>query len=66
MPLMDGYQAIMQLKRYINPPYIIAVTAYAMSGDEHKAKQAGCDDYIEKPINKEKLIIKLNQFRLLN
>ncbi len=63
MPLMDGYQATMQLKKYANPPHIIALTAYAMSGDELKAKEVGCDDYIEKPINKEKLINKLNQIR---
>lgn len=63
MPLMDGYQATMQLKKYANPPHIIALTAYAMSGDELKAKEIGCDDYIEKPIDKEKLINKLNQIR---
>jgi len=41
---------------------IIAQTAYAMSEDAHKSKEAGCDDYISKPIDKKKLLAKIYKF----
>ena len=66
MPVLNGYEATMQIKKDENAPKIIAVTAYAMSGDEHKAIEAGCDDYIEKPVKKEKLISKLHKYGLIN
>lgn len=53
LPETDGFELTRQLKS--NPAFehipIIAVTAYAMSGDKAKALAAGCDDYITKPIN---------------
>src|SRR5258708_38474139 len=53
LPGIDGLELTRQLKE--NPIYrdtiIIAVTAYAMKGDEEKALDAGCDGYITKPIN---------------
>ncbi|HAH55718.1 MAG TPA: hypothetical protein DCM02_10690 [Flavobacterium sp.] len=55
MPVMDGYEATKQIKN-INPSItVIAQTAYALSDDETKSRIAGCDDYITKPIHKEKL-----------
>ena len=51
MPIMDGYEATRRIKA--NPALkaipIIVVTSYALSGDEDKARAAGCDDYITKP-----------------
>jgi two-component system cell cycle response regulator DivK len=51
LPIMDGYTATRQIKA--NPTFrsipIIAVTSYALSGEEKKAREAGCDDYVPKP-----------------
>ncbi|MBT0664637.1 response regulator [Geobacter pelophilus] len=53
LPLMDGYAVARQLRA--NPDLagipIVAVTSYAMAGDRDKALAAGCNGYIEKPIN---------------
>ena len=55
MPLMDGYQATRQIRKFNNTVIIIAQTAFALLGDKEKAIEAGCNDHISKPINKEKL-----------
>jgi CheY-like chemotaxis protein len=57
LPGMDGLTLTRQLKadpttRHIG---IVALTASAMKGDDHKAKAAGCDGYITKPIDTRKL-----------
>ena len=55
LPGLDGYQASTEIKK-LNPKIpIIAQTAYALAGDDLKAKKAGCDEYISKPIQKNKL-----------
>ena len=64
LPVMDGYTATRQIKadpslRHIP---IIALTAHAMAGDEEKARAAGCDDYLTKPINEDLLFTKLAQW----
>ena len=52
MPDMDGYEATRQIRQFNKDVIIIAQTAYGFSGDREKAIEAGCNDYISKPINK--------------
>jgi len=51
MPKMDGSEATRQIRQFNTDVIIIAQTAYAFSGDKEKAIEAGCNDYISKPIN---------------
>ena len=55
MPDLNGYEATRQIRGFNNNVIIIAQTAYAMADDKGKALDAGCDDYISKPVNIEKL-----------
>jgi CheY-like chemotaxis protein len=56
MPDMDGYEATHQIRQFNTDIIIIAQTAYAFSGDREKAIEAGCNDYISKPIKKAELM----------
>lgn len=64
LPEIDGYDATRRIKA--NPALadipIIAVTSYALSGDEAKAREAGCDDYVTKPYSPRALIAKVRGF----
>ncbi|MGM0613475.1 MAG: response regulator [Bacteroidota bacterium] len=62
MPDMDGYTAARKIRGFNKELVIIAQTAFAMKGDREKAIEAGCNDYIAKPLKKEALldIIKKN------
>src|ERR1035437_6427898 len=51
MPKMDGNEATRQIRQFNTDVIIIAQTAYAFSGDKEKAIEAGCNDYISKPID---------------
>jgi CheY-like chemotaxis protein len=51
MPRMDGNEASRQIRQFNKDVIIIAQTAYAFSGDREKAIEAGCNDYISKPID---------------
>ena len=58
LPGMDGLTLVRKLRddaRW-NQTWIIAFTAYAMKGDEEKALAAGCDGYVTKPIDPDKLL----------
>lgn len=64
LPGMDGLELTRRIKaepRTRAVP-IVAVTAYAMKGDEEKARQAGCDGYITKPIDTHALPIKVAEY----
>jgi two-component system cell cycle response regulator DivK len=58
LPGMDGYavaRALREVSSLANTP-IVAVTSYAMLGDREKALAAGCDGYLEKPINPDTFV----------
>jgi two-component system cell cycle response regulator DivK len=64
LPVMDGYEATRRIKS--NPTLkavpIIAVTSYALSGDEGKARAAGCNAYVTKPFSPRALLAKVREF----
>ena len=55
MPVMDGYEATREIRKFNKDVVIIAQSAYALAGDREKAIHAGCNDYIAKPFGKESL-----------
>jgi len=66
MPVMDGLEATQEIKLFRKDLPVIAITAFAMRGDEKKALEAGCDDYLAKPLNKASLLEKLKLFRAIS
>lgn len=61
MPKMDGYEATRQIKKLRKNLPVIAQTAYAMSDERDLSIQAGCDEYLTKPIRPKNLLKKINQ-----
>ena len=62
MPEMNGYEATHEIKK-INPEIpIIAQTAYALAGEKEKILEAGCNDYLSKPIMGKVLLEKINKY----
>ena len=63
LPVIDGWEASRRLKA--DPALchipVIALTAHAMQGDEERARECGCDDYLAKPIDEELLFAKLRR-----
>ena len=64
LPIMDGYEATRRIRS--NPDNksipIIAITSYALSGDEGKALAAGCDAYVAKPYSPRQLLAKIREY----
>lgn len=64
LPMIDGYEATRRIKA--NPALqhipIIAVTSYALSGDDVKAVAAGCDAYVAKPFSPRVLLAKVREY----
>lgn len=56
MPYMDGIETTLKIRETDKNIKIIALTAYALDGDKEKAIEAGCDDFITKPVDQYKLI----------
>jgi len=62
MPVMDGFEATRQIKQFNPALAVIALSAFALSGDEKRALDAGCNDYLTKPLRKDILKRKLIQY----
>ncbi len=64
LPGMDGYEVTRRLKAHDDTKGIpiIAVTSFAMKGEEDRARQAGCDAYLSKPIDIHKLVETVKSF----
>ncbi len=64
LPNMGGYEVARQIKAdpAMRSIPIIAVTSYALSGEEKKAREAGCDDYVPKPFSPRQLLAKIRQY----
>jgi CheY-like chemotaxis protein len=63
MPVMDGWEATRRIKAdpALKEIPVIAVTSHAMVGDEITAREAGCDDYIAKPVDENLLMEKIRR-----
>ena len=64
LPTMDGYEATRRIKAdtSLSSIPIVAVTSYALTGQEKKARAAGCDDYVPKPFSPRQLLAKIRNF----
>ncbi|MEI7724426.1 MAG: ATP-binding protein [Bacteroidota bacterium] len=62
MPEMDGLEATRRIRKFNKTVIIIAQTAYTLTDDRHKAIDAGCNDYISKPIKKDELALLIAKY----
>lgn len=62
MPIMGGYEASREIRQFNKEVVIIAQTAYGLNGDMDKSLDAGCNDYISKPINKSELELLMQKY----
>lgn len=62
LPIMDGCEATRRIKKNHKQIPIIAQTAYALEGDKERILDAGCDDYLSKPIRFEELLSTIDKY----
>jgi len=64
LPRLDGYEATRRIKAdpALRAIPIIVVTSYSLSGDEAKARAAGCDDFVPKPYSRRQLMAKIREY----
>jgi two-component system cell cycle response regulator DivK len=64
LPLLDGYEATRRIRAdpALCATPIIVITSYALSGDEAKARAAGCDGYVSKPYSPRQLLVKIREY----
>ena len=62
LPVMDGYEATRNIRKTLPSTPIIGLSAHAMAADVGKAKAAGCNDYMTKPVDEDLLLRKLKDF----
>ena len=63
LPILDGYSATREIKKINASIPVIAQTAHVMSGEREKCLEAGCDDYLAKPIRLQILMDTLSKYR---
>jgi PAS domain S-box-containing protein len=63
LPDMSGYEVTKELKKIKPSVYVVAQTAYAMTGDREKALESGCNEYLAKPIRQEELLDLIMRYR---
>jgi len=59
LPVMDGYEATRRIRAKSPSLPILGVSSHAMTGDAERAKAAGCNDYVTKPIDEDVLLQKI-------
>ena len=59
IPIIDGYEATRLIKSFSPSTIIIAQTAHAMTDERSNCLEAGCNDYLSKPINRKDLLSKI-------
>ena len=62
LPVLDGYEATRKIRETHRSVPIIGLSAHAMSGHEQRAKEAGCNDYLTKPIDDQVLFNMLKRY----
>jgi|SRR6185503_6331999 CheY-like chemotaxis protein len=63
LPILDGYEATRQIRTTLGATTpIIGLSAHAMNGDAIRAKEAGCNDYLTKPVDEDLLMKKLKEY----
>jgi len=62
LPVFDGYEATRKIRMTMPSTPIIGLSAHAMQGDELRAKEAGCNDYLTKPVDEDLLMKKLQKY----
>jgi two-component system cell cycle response regulator DivK len=64
LPLLDGYEATRRIKAdpTLRAIPIIVITSYALSGDDEKARAAGCNAYFSKPFSPRQLLAKVREY----
>jgi two-component system cell cycle response regulator DivK len=64
LPVLDGYEATRRIKAdpELRAIPIIVITSYALSGDESKARAAGCDAYVTKPFSPRAVLAKIREY----
>lgn len=63
LPTLDGWEATRRIKAHdaLRHVPVVAVTSHAMADDERRARDAGCDDYLAKPIDADELVAKIRK-----
>ena len=62
LPVMNGYEATREIKKFMPDLPVVALTGYAQAEDMEKCIEAGCNDFLSKPINKAILFMTINRF----